>query len=360
MDGLGIPDPAAVDAAWLGAALARAGVGVGAPGDLLAVEAAPIGTGQMGDSVRFRLRWRDGVEGPATVVGKFPSSDARSRAAGQAGAYAKEIGFYRDLQPHVGVPTPVPHHLDLDEATGAFVIVMGDVRPAAQGDQLRGCGLAEARLAVDAVVGLHAATWGRTDELAFGWLPQPTAELLATRVAMYRQLFVGFEAMYGDAIGPDDVALGRWIGEHLAAVHTAHRLPRCVVHNDFRLDNLLFATGEGPPPVTVVDWQTIGIGHGPVDLAYFVGAGVWPPPEVDDERALVARYADGLAARGVSASADDLWDSYRLGAVSGYVMAVVASQLVIRTERGDDMFVAMSTRHAHQMRRLGVAELVGG
>ena len=69
------------------------------------------------------------------------------------------------------------------------------------------------------------------------------------------------------------------------------------MHNDFRLDNLLFAAGEGPAPVTVVDWQTIGIGHGPVDVAYFVGAGVWPAPSADDERALVARYVARLAER---------------------------------------------------------------
>lgn len=354
---LGVRAAAAIDAAWLGEVLARAGVA--GRGDLLAVEAASIGTGQMGDSARFRLRWRDGVDGPATVVGKFPSSDARSRAAGQAGAYAKEIGFYRDLQPHVGVPTPVPYHLALDEATADFVIVMGDVRPAAQGDQLDGCGLDRAGLAVDAIVGLHASTWGRTDELGLGWLPVPTPELQATRVAMYRELFPGFVAMYGDIIGADDVALGRWVGDHLAEVAAAHPLPRCVVHNDFRLDNLLFATGDGPPPVTVVDWQTVGIGHGPVDIAYFVGAGVWPPCSAADERSLVDRYADRLAERGVVADRDDLWTSYRLGAVSGYVMAVVASQLVVRTERGDAMLMAMATRHAEQVRRLDVLSLVG-
>lgn len=355
---LGTPAAAAIDAAWLGEALARAGVG--AHTALVGIDAASIGTGQMGESVRFRLHWRDPDGLPDTVVGKFPSPDPGSRSAGASGAYAREIGFYRDLQARAGVPTPEPLYLAYDGATADFVVIMGDVHPAVQGDQLAGCGLAEARLAVDAIVGLHAATWGRVDELvALGWLPGPTPELLATRVAMYAELFGGFEPEFTGRLGPDDIELGRWIGAHLAEIHESHAVPRCAAHNDFRLDNLLFATGAGPEPVTVVDWQTIGIGHGPVDIAYFVGAGVWPAPTVDEERVLVDRYGARLAERGVDADPDDLWTSYRLGAVSGYVMAVVASQLVVKTERGEEMFTAMASRHAAQVRRLGVTDLVG-
>ena len=111
----------------------------------------------------------------------------------------------------------------------------------------------------------------------------------------------------------------------------------------------------------MVDWQTVGIGYGPVDVAYFVGAGLVLPAESDStlDAALVARYGDRLERHlGKSVDRDALWLSYRLGSASGYVMAVVASQLVIRTERGDAMFIAMAQRHARQMRRLRLAELV--
>jgi hypothetical protein len=39
-------------------------------------------------------------------------------------------------------------------------------------------------------------------------------------------------------------------------------------------------------------------------------------------------------------------------------MAVVASVLVGRTERGDEMFMAMANRHAAQVNELGAAELL--
>lgn len=107
----------------------------------------------------------------------------------------------------------------------------------------------------------------------------------------------------------------------------------------------------------------MGIGFGPTDLAYFVGTEV--EPEALEaaggaaERSLVEWYGVALAGLGVDAPDDDLWLSYRLGSPSGCVMTVIASQLVIRTERGDAMFDAMARRSAAMMRRLGVAGLVG-
>lgn len=321
-------------------------------------DAATIGTGQMAENIRFGLRWSDDDPAlPRSVVGKFPSPDPRSRAAGQMGAYAREVGFYRDLQRLTGVPTPRVLYLDFDDETADFALLMNDVQPARTGDQLVGCDLADARLALDAIVGLHASTWGQDGLLSgFAWLPVPSPELIAARDAMYQEFFQGFCATYASRLSAEDIEIGRWIGRNLTLLTAGHTLARCAVHNDFRLDNLLFATGDGPAAVTVVDWQTLGVGYGPVDLAYFVGAGVQPAPTVDDERDLVDHYCRRLAERGVTVDAEQAWASYRLGTASGYAMAVLASQLVVRTERGDDMFVAMASRHAAQMRRVGLTQ----
>jgi hypothetical protein len=112
------------------------------------------------------------------------------------------------------------------------------------------------------------------------------------------------------------------------------------------------------PAVTVVDWQTIGVGIGPLDVAYFCGAGLLPELRVEHERALAARYAAGLRAAGIDVSDEVVWDGYVLGSASGYLVALVASQIVERTERGDDMFVAMASRHAHQIRAVGLFEVL--
>ena len=364
---LGLPSADAVDAAWLTAALQRAGV---APDGarVTGLTARTIGTGQMGTSVRYELTWsRPDPELPASVVGKFPSHDERSRAAGAGGAYAKELGFYRDLQPTLAVPTPTPLYAAFDPDTAEFTLLMTDVREARAGDQLAGCDLELAGRAADVIAHLHAGTWNRGEEIvALGWLPAPGPARLAEMVELYRLLHQGFAADFAGRLTDTELAAGRWIGEHFADLATAHRLAPCAVHNDFRLDNLLIGDGggTGAGPLTVVDWQTMGIGFGPTDLAYFVGTGVEPATVeaaggIGAERALVERYGAALAALGIDTTADDLWLSYRLGAASGYVMTVIASQLVIRTERGDAMFDAMARRSAAMMRRLALTDLVG-
>ena len=344
-----------IDAVWLTRTLHVAGIGRHSRVQSFTLTA--IGTGQVAENYRFGLRWtnEDDVALPGSVVGKFPSRNPRSRAAGQAGAYIREFGFYRDLQRLVPVPTPLIHHAEFDTATADFVLLMNDVQPSRTGDQLVGCDVANAEIAIDAIAGLHTATWGRLDLLAsFDWLPMPSAELLAFRVSMYRQFYEGFVGWYADRLTEKDLAIGRWIGEKFASLTESQTLPRCAVHNDFRLDNLLFATGPGAPPVTVVDWQTLGVGFGPVDIAYFIGAGLQPEPSPRQERTLVDRYCARLNEGGLDVGSDEVWASYRLGSASGYVMAVAASQQVIRTDRGDDMFMAMATRHANQMRRVGL------
>jgi hypothetical protein len=60
----------------------------------------------------------------------------------------------------------------------------------------------------------------------------------------------------------------------------------------------------------------------------------------------VRRYHERLGGAGVELAWDDCWRSYRRGTVAGVIMALAASMLVERTERGDDMFMVMAERHA--------------
>jgi hypothetical protein len=89
--------PAAVDAAWLTAVLQQGGVDAA----VRDFTAANVGTGQIGESVRFVLDYaRAGDDAPASLVGKFPSSGEQSRSTGVAlGNYIREVRFYQQLAP---------------------------------------------------------------------------------------------------------------------------------------------------------------------------------------------------------------------------------------------------------------------
>ena len=66
------------------------------------------------------------------------------------------------------------------------------------------------------------------------------------------------------------------------------------------------------------------------------------------ERDLVESYRSHMASAGVDQTADALWRDYRHGSLWGVLMSVMAAMGAERTERGDEMFVAMVTRHARQ------------
>ncbi len=357
---LAVPTVEQIDAGWLTAVLAQAGVGNGSV--VSSFTAKPIGTGQVGESVRFTLQWStDDSSLPATVVGKFPSPDPLSRGtAALTRTYIREVGFYRDLVAHVEMPTPKALYVSEDIGDNAFVLLMSDVSPAEQGNQLTGCAIADAELAVDAIVGLHATTWKSQDRFKdLAWLDVPSPEKTSMRIDLYRMVFAAFVERYKDRMSADEISIGEWLGENLpklAEANAEHDL--CVAHNDYRLDNMLFSSGGSGQPLTVVDWQTVAFGSGPADVAYFLGAGLVPEIRRQYEKTLFDRYASKLQGAGVAASTDDLWRQYVLGSASGYLMAVTASQIVQQTERGDTMFVAMATRHADQMQALDLPGLL--
>jgi hypothetical protein len=355
---------AAVDHAWLTAALHRA---VGTGRLITSIEARSIGTGRVGENVRFELRWTDG-DGrvPPSVVGKFPATSPVDRAtAAQVDTYRREVGFYRDIRPLVSIRTPEILHLGWNPDTHDFVLIMEDIRGGEPGDQLVGCSVARAEAAIDEVVGLHAPTWGRVDELRhLDWLAFPSAE----RTAQIEQLLVaslpGFVDRYEHLLTEDErEAAGRIVANYRTlAGRTADWAEGpgawCVAHSDYRLDNILFGVTNGAPPVCVVDWQSTRVGTGPADVAYFLGAALLPDDRRHHERELVDRYAAGLRASGVAVDDDAVWDGYVLGSAGGMLMAIIASQIVEQTERGDEMFVAMTARHAAQIHDVGLLSVL--
>src|SRR5438093_7284380 len=105
----GLPIPAGIDdltAEWLTAVL---GERFGAK--VQSVDARPVGTGQVADSVRLALAWEPAGAGPPSVVAKVTAASATSREAAIATrTYEVEVGFYRDLAPTLPVHTPYCYH----------------------------------------------------------------------------------------------------------------------------------------------------------------------------------------------------------------------------------------------------------
>lgn len=332
--------PDAFTKIWLEAAL-------GAPaGSLKGFTATPIGTGQMSLSFRVALDWKSG-EGPASLVAKCPSPDPGTRAIAKAlGSYALELGWYRELAGEVGVTCPKCLHLESGADETEFVLLLNDLAPAQQGDQLAGASIAQIEAALRQAARLHAPLWGDARLNDIAWLqPSPSA------TGMIRQMtapfYAQFRARYAERLAPEILEMG---DAFIARVQRYFDLaPRAATlqHRDFRVDNILFS----PDGATayVVDWQTLGLGAGASDVAYLIGTSIADPElRAREEARLLRFYAEELRALGVEADVEELWREYRLYAFSGFLMAIIASTNVERTERGDEMFAVMAERPALQ------------
>ncbi|MGO8877086.1 MAG: phosphotransferase family protein [Acidimicrobiales bacterium] len=332
--------------AWLTSALAAS---VTIEGErVLDVGIGAIGTGQMCQCARLSVRYDRPSQAPASMVIKLPALDETSRATARVlRSYENEVRFYQQLAPTLSVRTPAVFHADIDVDTARFVLLLEDLAPAEPGDQIAGCLPELAEVAIDELVKLHAARWGDPGLANLEWLHGDKDVSRQFLLALLPGLWDGFRQRYAADLESDVLEAGAALFSNLEGYLLLDAAPSTVVHGDYRLDNLLFDGTPGGTPIAVVDWQTVSDGPGPHDVAYFIGAGLRPEHRRPVEDELVRRYHGGLLAAGVSDYGwERCWTDYRRGTWSGLLMAVAASMLVERTERGDEMFLTMADRHA--------------
>ncbi len=315
-----------------------------------AVSPTRIGHGMVGDNFRFSVFYdREEEAAPRTLVGKFPSANEDSRNAAKLySLYLHEIFFYQRVVQTVDIACPTTYVAEIDVETQDFCLLMEDLGPAEQGDQLGGCSPGTAADVLLQAAALHAPRWGDRSLQAQEWLARdPNIRIF---IAAYPQLFSVFRERYTGILEDRHIAIGEALLRSLPAYYDQHQPPWTIVHNDFRLDNMLFKAKGGQLPVVTLDWQTTSFGPGAADASYFLGAGLLEADREKNEKQLVREYHAALRAGGVSDySWEQCWHDYRLFALSGYLMAVSAAGSVGRTERGDELFLTMARRHGNQI-----------
>ncbi|KRF21123.1 hypothetical protein ASG90_01575 [Nocardioides sp. Soil797] len=335
-----ITAPSAQD---LDAALREAG-GLSDDSRVREVAARPLGAGQLADSFRVELQYA-GPSGPASVFVKMPSSDADSAAtAARIGAYERECRFYRDLLPRLDVRTPRLLGLVTgDDGDPGLVLedLSGRTRPL---DQLRDGTVEQARSVAAQLAGLQAPFWD--EEEAVGG-----AGLFYNRIddhieGLAERYLISWDK-HSETVGAGlDAAQREMVlrfGEKVLDWAATVTGPRTLVHQDLRLDNLLW--GEGG--AWLVDWQTLAWTTPAWDLAFYLGSALEPEPRRQIERELVQRHVDALHERGVRGwSHEAAWVEHRRLSGSVLLAMVAALGFVQPTERGFTMFASLVQRGA--------------
>ena len=260
-----VTEPAGLTAAWLSTAL---------DSPVASVEQEPVGTGQMGASYRLRLTYDDHAvdDRPDSFVAKLPSPDPTLRSMA-AGAYLTEVGSYRDMAETIAMRTPTCHYAATADDGAWFVLLLEDLHPARQGDQLRGSTVAEAERAAVSLAGLHGPCWCDPVLFELLWItaidPVGAAclgELLTVAVGQFVERYAGrLDPADAELLVPIAAAIEAWMlgrSERFAPVH-----------GDYRMDNLMFFPADD---LAVVDWQTVGVGLPARDLAYLLETSLDP------------------------------------------------------------------------------------
>lgn len=325
---------------WLESRLRAAGA-MGA-GRITALSHVAIGTGQVGDTARFAITYDPPGAGPATIAAKFASADATSRStAALFGLYRKEVSFYRELAPTIGVRTPRTYGSELTDDGAEFVLLFEDLGPAQGGNQLAGCTIEQARHGVVQAAALHAPTYGADWLDTAPWL-QPVPGVAEQMTALYPQAHAIFRERYDGQLAPELMAVCDALNARIGAYFGKAPRERAVCHGDFRLDNMLFDVCGGVDPIAVVDWQTTAADCPLKDLGYFLGCGIGSALRRPHEDELIALYCDEMTRHGVPLTREAVWDRYRVGALHGVSTAVFSAAFVVRTDRGDANFLSMA------------------
>lgn len=355
-----VPTPQAIDARWLSNVLAERGNDWG----ITDLRMEPVGTGQLGDTMRIHLQRRSG-DGPETIIGKFAAASQDSReAAASNNLYAREIGFYRELAGAARIATADCHGAVLAQ-DGTFALLLEDCAPARPGDQIVGIDNGQAHAAVIEAARLHAAFWDVDADASrdLSWLESGEPEQRPLAQPFYpadgiRNSWPGYRDRHAEDLSDEVIALCDRFCERYDGYNAipANR-PRCVTHNDYRPDNMLF---HADGTLKVVDWQSAALGYAAVDVAYLIGGAFSPDVRRAVEPDLLDAYYAELLQQGVTGyDRADFDEDYRRFTFAGINVAVCAAMSVMRTERGDRLFLTMLQRHAQHVIDTGAFELLG-
>ncbi|KVE37744.1 phosphotransferase family protein [Burkholderia sp. TSV86] len=282
-------------------------------------QATRIGGGRASEVFLVRTGDRD------VVAYLLPAEAARE--AQRRFAVLQRIGEHFPLAPK---PLAVGDAAD-DGSTLLLVERLGGVSPVACGPLLPDTARRLARNFIAALAALHAVEIAPAEH---------TPDYLRRSLGEWRRRWNDEEGAHA---GEDFNAVAQWLTQRLPDAS-----PAAILHNDFKLDNILVDPGDPARVVGVVDWELAAVGHPLADLgialAYWIEArdpsllqldapGPSCAPGAPTREALVDLYAE---ATGREVTQPAYWYAYGL-----LRLAVITQQLELR-HRGNGQRVPRS------------------
>jgi hypothetical protein len=315
--------PEEIATPWLTAALRQRFPGV-------TVERFEIVDVLLGTSTKIRLRLEYDAAGraaglPATLIVKG-GFEAHSPA--MQPMYLNEMRFYRDVQPHVDLPSPRCYYAGTDPASHQSIVIMEDLTARGvsfcHGQRPQSPDQVARRLS--AMARYHAQTWNSPEFAAGGRFDWIGGRHEGWSV-VYQQRYLVPEVWQGYMQAPRGAAVStvlhdrQWMASALKALGEYHRQwPVCLCHGDTHLGNL-YVEADGSPgffdaQVARAPWQ--------FEVTYHLICALDIRDRRRHERELLRHYLQALRALGIQAPTEsEAFEAYRREIVYGLFIFLI-------------------------------------
>ncbi|MDG2004725.1 MAG: phosphotransferase [Novosphingobium sp.] len=327
-----------IDSDWLAGLLDGAGF---EDFQLLSCEA--VGHGTTADVVRLHLVSQ--VSGqPHSLIAKLPRlQHVEDPVAASIYGYGREAQSYRFFgeEPPCRIPLC---YAAADEAGGHALILEDMAEDCSPGDQIAGCGVKEADAVVRELAGLHAR-YRRSGEIeALDW-PNRRWRNATRSLSLFANGATAIRERYAESLGEAPLGVIDAVVPLISDWSAVVSFEPTLIHADPRVDNIIFEQRSEGIRACLIDLQSISVGDGAYDLAYFLTGSLDPEARASCERTLVAWHATQMRKVEPSFSDDKAWLRYRQCAISGLAGTVGAAGLLPGGEHVNALLIALLRRN---------------
>lgn len=294
---------------------------------------------------------------PRSLIAKMPMDTPQNRGVADFyQMYQRECDFYEHFARRSPLRVPKAYGLVRGGESSDFVLLLEDLGKYRIGDQVKGNRDEDAINAIAALAAHHATFWGEAQNLT-QLLDYSRPDFSAALDHTYRNSVQPTIDAFPEYFTPALRELALAVTDKTHALLTAELdKPRTILHGDFRSDNLFYDLPDAP--VAMIDWQIVGRGYGPFDVAYHLTQSVTPEVRRQIERPALEGYLRVLQENGVKdLSFSDLWESYRFNTLFALVYPVtICGSLDLSNPRGRALGEMVITRSLSAITDLNAGE----
>ena len=275
-----------------------------------------VGEGFLSDMARLTITYdKASPDLPKTMIVKMPTTFKTAKAVAlQYNMFEKEIRFYTEVAPKSSIRVPDLIYSDYDLETKKFILILEDCSRYELVDQIKGLNYDQTKQAIISIADFHARWWDAPDLFSFAWMFKSWDETSTSYIDTFRDswdLAVKSE-VFLELLPEGGRKIGEKVYKHFPGLINDIRFKNLtMIHFDYRADNMFFDYENSDNPIITIDWGSLLVGRGIMDIAYLLALSIKIDSRRQIEKEMITLYLKRLKERGIlSFDFDMAWDDY--------------------------------------------------